>query len=120
MTNKDIWVENTIENFNSVGVYHRYVETSQNEDDTLTEEASYSPVILEVEHLQTLKRHISTGVWRHDGDGSPSWFWYLLVPKGTEQANGWFPLPLLWDSVQQLSPNLKSVKEHLDMLMAEV
>ena len=117
MKNNDTWIENTISDFNSTAVYHRWVEVAE-DDNTLTKEATYDPVILEVEHLQQLKEFVSTGTWRHEGDPSPSWMWYLLVPKGTEQDEGWFPLPLLWES--SLSPHLRSVKEHIEILLAKV
>lgn len=115
---KDIWIENNITVFNSMGVYSRHVEVTE-DGDTLTEEATYSPVVLEVGHLQELKGFIAGGWWRLGGSPSNSWMWYLLVPKGSGQDDGWFPLPRLWD-LSPLNPHLEAVKEHLDMLMAEV
>lgn len=118
MKNNDTWIEKNVNDFNPMGIYSRHVETTMVED-TLLEEATYSPVILEVEDLKLLKGFIEGGWWRREGDSSNSWMWYLFVPKGTSQGDGWFQLPCLWD-LSSLNPHLMALKEHLDMLMTEV
>lgn len=118
MKNNDTWIEKNVNDFNPMGIYSRHVETTMVED-TLLEEATYSPVILEVEDLKLLKGFIEDGWWRREGDSSNSWMWYLFVPKGTSQGDGWFQLPCLWD-LSSLNPHLMALKEHLDMLMTEV
>ena len=119
----DATMDRKIQNFNPKGVYSRGVEHYTIEDSSEytwgVEESDYHPVIFEVEDLRKLKQAIDQGHYRGDG---VTWLWYLLVPKGSSQEEGWFPLPKLWDSESQcsLSPNLIEVKESLEALMKEV